>query len=104
MKLEKRIEKIEEKLNIKHGCFLLVTIWDGSEGPTKEQSAQFLKHQKESGLCENCGGICVLDWTANPPPITRQRNIAGGRGVPAGDNMQHDWSFVIGKGYRETRN
>ena len=89
MKLEKRIEKIEEKLNIKHGCFLLVTIWDGSEGPIKEQSAQFLKHQKESGLCEN---------------LTRQRNIAGGRGVPAGDNMQHDWSFVIGKGYRETRN
>ena len=104
MKLEKRIEKIEEKLNIKPGCFLLVTIWDGRKGPTKEQSDQFLKQQKETGLCENCGGICLLDWTANPPRITQQRSIIGRRGVSAGDDKQHDWSFVIGKGYRETGN
>lgn len=101
MKLEKRIEKIEEKLNIKRGCVLLITVWDGSEGPTKAQSNHFLEHQKESGQCENCGGICVLDWTANPPRITQQRSVEDRRGIPIGDSKQHDWSFVIGKGYQE---
>jgi len=104
VKLEKRIEKIEDKLNIKHGCFLLVTIWDGSEGPTKEQSAQFLKHKKETGLCENCDGICVFDWTAQFPRITQQRSVEGRHTLPAEVSKQHNWSFVIGKGYRETGN
>lgn len=104
MKLEKRIEKIEEKLNIKPGCFLLVTIWDGSESPTKEQSAQYLKQQKETGQCQNCGGICILDWTEKPPKIWKQLTVEGGRDLPAEDLKKYDRSFVIGKGYGETGN
>ena len=104
MKLEKRIEKIEAKFNIKHGCVLLITVWDGTEGPTKEQSDQYLKNQKESGQCENCGGICILDWTEKPPKIWKQQSLKGGRGMSVEDNKQHDWSFVIGKGYQELGN
>ena len=99
MKLQKRIEKIEEKLNIKHRCVLLITVWDGSECPTKEQSDQFLEHQRESGQCENCEGICVLDWTEKPPKIWKQQSVEGERGMPY--NKQQDCSFVIGKGYQE---
>lgn len=80
MSIEKRIEKLEEECNIKHSCMLLIEVWDGTEGPTKEQSDQYLEHQRESGECENCGGICVLDWTAKPPKIWRQQSIKGLRG------------------------
>ncbi len=66
MSLEKRIEKIEEKCNIKHRCMLVITVWNGTEEPTKEQSDQYLEHQRESGHCERCSGVCVLDWTAKP--------------------------------------
>lgn len=99
MRLVKRLEKVELKCNIKHRCTLVVAVWDGTEGPTKEQSARFLDYQKDTGQCEKCRGLCVLDWTAEPPTIWRQRSDVEARTVVTGNKDGHDTRFVIGKGY-----
>ena len=97
MSLETRLQKIEEKCNIKHRCQLVIAIWDGSEGPTSEQSDQFREHQKETGECQRCTGLCILNWTERPPRIWRQQDYSESRKVEG--RTEDAVTFVVGKGY-----
>lgn len=72
MRLKTRLEKIEKQCKVGHRCLLLVAIADGTEGPTREQSQRYRDQQKASGECEKCTGVCVLNWTEQPPRIWRQ--------------------------------
>ena len=62
MSIEKRIENLEKRHNIKRSCTLLIMLSDGDEGPTSEQTDRYREHQRESGRCQDCSGFCVLDW------------------------------------------
>lgn len=99
MSLETRIEKLEAKCNIKHRCQLIVAVWHGSPGPTKEQSNQFIANQKEKGECERCSGVCVLNWASLHPWIWQQQGGNDSRRPVVEDKKRPDASFVIGKGY-----
>ena len=61
--LEKRIDELEKKTNIKRRCGVIILLYDDQEGPSKEEIEQFRERRKKGGHCENCDGSCVLDWT-----------------------------------------
>jgi hypothetical protein len=64
MSMEKRIENLEKRYGVGRDCnlILLVPHHDGDKetsGPMDEQVDQYLK---ESGLCQDCSGTCMLYW------------------------------------------
>ncbi len=95
MSMKARIERVEEKCHSKHKCMVIAAVWNGTQGPTTEQSDQYKELQRENGQCGRCSGFCVLDWTSNPPRIWQ------GGGINDLARRQDSTKFVIGKGYVE---